>query len=63
MLFRGRENPLKMSIFPIFGLKWDIIAHSTLPSEKKQAAMNEMNKNGIQLSFDTTFIHVSLMVK
>ena len=52
-----------MTIFPIFGLKWDIIAHSTFTYEWKQAAMTEMNRTGIQLSFDTTFMPVSLMVK
>ena len=54
---------MKMTLFPIFGLKWNIIAHSTLTYEWKPAAMNEMNRTGIQLSFDITFMPVSLMVK
>ena len=62
-LFRGREKSLKMAIFPIFGLKWGIIAHNTLTAEGKQAAMNGMNRTGSQLSFDITFIPVSLMVE
>ena len=62
-LFRGREKSLKMAVFPIFGLKWDIIAHSTITTEGKQAATTVMNRTGFQLSFDTTFITVSLMVE
>ena len=63
-LFRGRQKSLKMTVFfSIFGLKWDIIAHSTLTYEWKPTVMNEMNRTGIQLSFDITFIPVSLMVK
>ena len=61
--FRDHEKSLKMAVFLIFDLKWDIIAHSTLTSEGKQAAMNGMNRTCIQLSFDTTFIPVSLMIK
>ena len=53
---------LKMSVLAIFGLKWDIIAHSTLTTEGKQAATNRMNRTGIQLSFDTAFITVSPVV-
>ena len=51
-----------MAVLPIFGLNWDIIGHSTLTAEGKQAAKNEMNRNGIHLSFDTIFIPVSLVV-
>ena len=54
------RDKLKMAVFPIFGLKWNIIAHNTLTTEGKQAATNEMNRTGIQPSFDTIFIPVSL---
>ena len=62
-LFRGREKSLKMTVFPIFGLKWDIIGHSTLADEGKEASRNGMNRTGIQFSFDATFSLVSLMVE
>ena len=54
-----------MSVFPIFGLKWDVITHSTLAAEQKQAATNGMDRTGVHLSFAiaTTFIPVSLMVE
>ena len=61
--FRGCEKSLKMAVLPIFGLSWDIIGHSTLTAERKQLEKNEMNRNGIQLSFDTIFILVSLVVE
>ena len=44
------RSKLKIAIFPIFGLKWDIIAHSTLTTKGKQAATNGMNRTGMQLS-------------
>ena len=62
-LFRGCEKWFKMTIFAIFGLKLDKITHKTLTSEKKQTVMNKMNRTGIQLSFCTTFILVSLLLK
>ena len=52
-----------MAVFVFFGLKWDIIANSTLTAEGKQEATNGMNRTGVHLSFDTTFIPVSLMVE
>ena len=59
----GREKSFKMAIFPIFGLKWDIIAYSTLTAEGKEAAMNGMSRTGFQLSLDITFIPASLIVE
>ena len=52
-----------MAVFPIFDLKLDITAHSTLTAEGKQAATNGMNRTDIQLSFDIYFIPASLMVE
>ena len=52
-----------MAVFLIFYLKWDITAHSTLTAEGKEVATHGMNRTGIQLSFDTTFIPVSRMVE
>ena len=57
------HEKLKAAVFPVFDLKWDIIAHSTLSTEVKQVATNGVNRNGIQLSFDTTFLPVSLMLE
>ena len=62
-LLRGCEKSLKMAFFQTFGVKWDIISHNTLTAEGKQAATNGMDRTGIQLSLDTTFIPVSLMVE
>ena len=52
-----------MAVFPIFDLKWDITAYSTLTAEWKEAATNGMNRTGIQLSFVTVFIPVSLILE
>ena len=41
------RDKLKMAVFPIFGLKWNIIAHNTLTTEGKQATTNGMNRIGI----------------
>ena len=52
-----------MAGFPIFGIKWGVIAHNTSTTVRKRAVANPMNKTGIQLSFDATFIPVSLMAE
>ena len=49
--------------FSDFGLKWDIIGYSTLTAEGQQASRNGMKRTAIQLSFDATFIPVSLILE
>ena len=57
------RGKLKMTVFLIFGRKWNIIAHNALTTEGKQAATKRVNRICIQLPFDTTFIPVSFIVE
>ena len=49
-----------MAVLPIFGQKWDIIAHNTRTITRKKLVTNGMNVTTIQLSFGTPFTAIFL---
>ena len=54
---------MKTTVFPDFGLKWDIIAHNKLSIQGNPTATNVIIRTDVQLLFDAIFIPVLLTVE